>query len=68
MERFALWRGEENLMTPEDEKALALKLSRDALYLHERSRQAGWIGASIWLRFRALMCEETAARLRRRAG
>ncbi|MBD3834085.1 MAG: hypothetical protein IE910_12165 [Brevundimonas sp.] len=56
------------MMTPEDEKALALKLSRDALYLHERSRQAGWIGASIWLRFRALMCEETAARLRRRAG
>ena len=35
-------------MTPDDEKALALKLSRDALYLHERSRKAGWIGASIW--------------------
>lgn len=55
-------------MTPDDERALAVKLSRDALQLHERSRKAGWIGASIWLRFRALMCEETAARLRRRRG
>lgn len=55
-------------MTPEDEKALALKLSREALQWHERSRQASWIGASIWLRFRALLCEETAARLRRRGG
>lgn len=55
-------------MTPDDERALAVKLSRDALSLHERSRKAGWIGASIWLRFRALMCEETAARLRRRGG
>lgn len=55
-------------MTPEQERELALKLSRDALYLHERSRTASWLGASIWLRFRALMCEETAVRLRRRAG
>ncbi|MGH7019479.1 MAG: hypothetical protein ACREEY_06355 [Brevundimonas sp.] len=55
-------------MTPDDERALAVKLSRDALQLHERSRKAGWIGASIWLRFRALICEETAARLRRRAS
>lgn len=42
-------------MTPEDERVLAVKLSRDALQLHERSRKAGWIGASIWLRFRALI-------------
>lgn len=55
-------------MTPDDERALAVKLSREALHLHECSRKAGWIGASIWLRFRALVCEETAARLRRRAG
>ncbi len=55
-------------MTPNEEGQLAEKLSRDALYLHDRSRRASWIGASIWLRFRALMCEEAAARLRRRAG
>lgn len=55
-------------MTPNEEKELAAKLSRDALLLHDRSRRASWMGASIWLRFRALMCEETAARLRRRAG
>lgn len=54
-------------MTPDDERELALKLSRDAHRLHERSRQASWIGASTWLRFRALMCEETAARLHRRS-
>jgi len=55
-------------MTPEEERELALKLSRDALHLHERSRTAGWIGAAIWLRFRALLAEETAAGLRRKAG
>ncbi|WP_313001883.1 hypothetical protein [Brevundimonas sp.] len=55
-------------MTPDDERELALKLSRDALRLRERSRQASWIGTSIWLRFRALMCEETAARLHRHSG
>ena len=54
-------------MTPEEEQELAVKLSRDALRLHERSRQAGWIGASVWLRFRAVLAEETAAGLRRRA-
>lgn len=53
-------------MTPEEEQELVVKLSRDALRLHERSRQAGWIGASVWLRFRALLAEETAAGLRRR--
>lgn len=54
-------------MMPEQERQLAVKLSRDALHLHERSRKAGWIGASIWLRFRAILAEETAARLRRRS-
>jgi len=54
-------------MTPDDERELALKLSRGAHRLHERSRRASWIGASIWLRLRALMCEETAARLHRRS-
>nr|WP_314432285.1 hypothetical protein [uncultured Brevundimonas sp.] len=53
-------------MTSDDERALAVKLSRDALQLHERSRKAGWIGASIWLRFRVLVCEEIAAGLRRK--
>jgi len=55
-------------MTPEQERELALKLSREALDLHERSRTASSLGASVWLRFRALFCEEVAARLRRRAG
>jgi hypothetical protein len=56
------------LVTPNEERQLAVKLSRDALLLHERSRRASWICVSIWLRLRALMYEETAARLRRRAG
>lgn len=54
-------------MTPEEEERLALKLSRDALDLHARSRKASWIGAALWLRFRALLAEETAAGLRRKA-
>ncbi len=54
-------------MTPEDERALAVKLSRDALQLNERSRKAGWRGASIWLRIRAVLAEEVAAGLRRKA-
>jgi len=54
-------------MTPEEEERLALKLSRDALDLHARSRKAGWIGAALWLRFRALLAEETASGLRRKA-
>jgi hypothetical protein len=53
-------------MTPDDERALAMKLSPDALRLNERSRKAAWIGASIWLRFRALLAEEIAASLRRK--
>jgi len=54
-------------MTPEQEAALALKLSREALRLHERSRIAGWFGEAVWFRFRALLAEETAEGLRRRA-
>lgn len=54
-------------MTPEQEAALALKLSRKALRLHERSRIAGWFGAAVWFRFRALLAEETAEGLRRRS-
>lgn len=54
-------------MSPEEEEALAVVLSREALSLHQRSRVAVWFGASIWLRFRALLAEETAAGLRRKA-
>jgi hypothetical protein len=54
-------------MTPEQEAALALNLSRKALRLHERSRIAGWFGAAVWFRFRALLAEETAEGLRRKA-
>lgn len=54
-------------MPPEEERALAVKLSREALSLHQRSRTASWLGASIWLRFRALLAEEAAAGLRRKA-
>lgn len=54
-------------MSPEEEEALAMKLSREALGLHQRSRTASWLGASIWMRFRALLAEETAAGLRRKA-
>lgn len=54
-------------MTPDEERWPGTNLSRDARRLHERSRQASWTGASIWLRFRALKGEETDARLKRRS-
>lgn len=54
-------------MTPEDESRLAMKLEENARSLHARSSAAAWLGGALWLRFRALLAEETAAGLRRRA-
>ncbi len=55
-------------MTPEEERLWAVRLEGRARRLHERSRLASWIGASLLLRFRALWAEEAAVRLRRKAG
>jgi len=55
-------------MTPEKERLWADRLEGRARRLHERSRLASWIGASLVLRFRALWAEEAAVRLRRKAG
>lgn len=52
-------------MTPEEERLWADRLEDQARRLHERSRMASWIGASLVLRFRALWAEEAAVRLRR---
>lgn len=54
-------------MTPEEERLWADRLEGRARRLHERSRLATWIGASLLLRFRALWAEEAAERLRRKA-
>lgn len=55
-------------MTPDQERELAARLERDAVILHARSRAARWRGVAVWLRFKALFFEETAVRLRRKAG
>lgn len=55
-------------MTSEDERLWADRLEGRARRLHERSRMASWIGASLLLRLRALWAEEAAVRLRRQAG
>lgn len=55
-------------MTPEQERHWADRQEDQARRLHERSRMASWIGASLVLRFRALWAEEAAVRLRRKAG
>lgn len=55
-------------MTPEEELLWAVRHEGRAQRLHERSRLASWIGASVLLRFRALWAEEAAVRLRRKAG
>ena len=55
-------------MTPEEERLWADRLEGRARRLHERSRMASGIGASLLLRFRALWAEEAAARLRKKAG
>lgn len=55
-------------MTPEEERLWAVRLESHARRLHERSRMASWIGASLLLRFRALWAEEAAVRLSQKAG
>lgn len=54
-------------MTPDEERVWAVQLEARARRLHERSRMASWIGASLLMRFQALWAEEMAERLRRKA-
>jgi len=55
-------------MTPEEERLWAVRLEDRARRLHERSRAASWIEASLLLRFRALWAEEASRRLRRKTS
>lgn len=54
-------------MTPDEESLVADRLEAEAARMHAESRRSRTRMGSLWLRFRALMREETAVRLRERA-
>jgi len=54
-------------MTPDEESLVADRLEAEAACMHAESRRSRTRMESLWLRFRALMREEAAVRLRERA-